>query len=69
MISNEYLVTYATKGEIYQEPLNTFEIIIYLILSKFNKKVDLFTIEYNKFLSDDEFTPRYSCKEWGVYKC
>ena len=52
MKKNMYLVNYCTKGKIYEEPLTTFQTIVFLILSVFNKKVGVYSIKYNSFLSE-----------------
>ena len=67
MKENYYLLTYSSKGRTFQEPLSTFQIIIYLLLSKINKKVDVFSIEYNSFLSDKDLEEIYSSKVSGSW--
>ena len=53
MKNNMYILDYSTKGKFYSEIVGTFELIIFLILAKFNKKVEVYNIKYNHFLSND----------------
>ena len=52
MKKNTYLVSYSSKDLHYEEPFNTLEVILFLILSKFNKRVELYSVVYNSFLSN-----------------
>lgn len=48
----QYCISYLSKGEKIDELYSTAEVMIILILSKFNKNIEIIKIERGEFYSD-----------------